>query len=342
VLLLTIDVTNNTTARIELVKTGLLVGGGAGGVVTLVLAGRRQWSNEQVARITEHDATERRITELYTKAAEQLGSDKAPVRLAGLYALERLAQDNPTQRQTIVNVLCAYLRMPYDLPGKPPSGDATDMLAAMHREKVQEREVRLTAQAILATHLRPGDNPTQPISTFWPDTDLQLGGAMLIGFTLTECHVRVAIFAAAKFVGRASFVDSQFTDVASFERAVFNDGVEFMDVQFHRVSFSKAQFQALADFHSAAFIDTNAYGGASFSGAAFTGGALFEESRFGGTADFSNVHFANADPDGGACFAGMRFDGLTLFRGVQFDAAPNFERVHGAGFRDGQLDGLIQ
>ena len=58
------------------------------------------------------DATERRVTELYTKAADQLGSDKAPVRLAGLYAMERLAQDNPSERQTIVNVICAYLQMP--------------------------------------------------------------------------------------------------------------------------------------------------------------------------------------------------------------------------------------
>src|SRR5215831_7188786 len=32
---------------------------------------------------------------LYAKALEQLGSDQAPVRFSGLYALERLAQDNP-------------------------------------------------------------------------------------------------------------------------------------------------------------------------------------------------------------------------------------------------------
>jgi hypothetical protein len=69
-----------------------------------------------VATDTRHDAAERRITELYTKAADQLGSAKAPVRLAGLYALERLAQGNPTHRQTIVDVICAYLWMPFTLP----------------------------------------------------------------------------------------------------------------------------------------------------------------------------------------------------------------------------------
>jgi hypothetical protein len=62
----------------------LTIGTGTEGVVALVLAGRRQWSSE-------HDATQRRITETYTKAVDQLGSDQAAVRLGGPYALERLA-----------------------------------------------------------------------------------------------------------------------------------------------------------------------------------------------------------------------------------------------------------
>jgi hypothetical protein len=93
--------------QIELIKTGLAIGAGTGGAVGLVLAGRRQWSMEQAHRVAEqsaadarHDATERRITDLYSKAADQLGSDKAAVRLAGLYSLERVAQDNPPLRQT--------------------------------------------------------------------------------------------------------------------------------------------------------------------------------------------------------------------------------------------------
>lgn len=81
-----------------------------------MLAVRRQWHQELTSADTALDASERRVTELYTRAADQLGSDKAPVRLAGLYALERLGQSNPGQRQTIVDVLCAYLRMPYEPP----------------------------------------------------------------------------------------------------------------------------------------------------------------------------------------------------------------------------------
>jgi hypothetical protein len=64
----------------------------------------------------ENDAAERRVTDLYARAVEQLGSSDAAVRLGGLYALERVAQNHPSQRQTIINLLCAYLRMLYEPP----------------------------------------------------------------------------------------------------------------------------------------------------------------------------------------------------------------------------------
>ncbi|WP_218041492.1 hypothetical protein [Acrocarpospora macrocephala] len=132
------------TATQGALQTALATGAGVGAAVTLMLAFRRQRHQEHAAHATaylaernadladrnaalaekiadntKHDATERRVTDLYTKAAEQLGDDKAAVRLAGLYALERLAQDNPARRQTIVNVICAYLRMPYTPPYPP-------------------------------------------------------------------------------------------------------------------------------------------------------------------------------------------------------------------------------
>jgi hypothetical protein len=53
---------------------------------------------------SDRDATERRITELHTKAADQLGSAKAPVRLAGLHALERLANNTIEHQQTIATI----------------------------------------------------------------------------------------------------------------------------------------------------------------------------------------------------------------------------------------------
>ncbi|MBB5850516.1 hypothetical protein ACFQ05_32550 [Amycolatopsis umgeniensis] len=62
-----IDPGSDAKNRIELIKVGLTVGAGTGGVVALVLTGRWQWS-------TEHDNAERRLTELDVKAGlEQPG-----------------------------------------------------------------------------------------------------------------------------------------------------------------------------------------------------------------------------------------------------------------------------
>ena len=121
--------TDRANSRLDAVRTGLAAGAGAGAAVGLMLAFRRQHHQEIATDLTDRDATERRITELYTKAVEQLGNDKAPVRLGGLYALERLAQDNPAHRQTIVNVICAYLRMPFSAdtaPASKPEPEATE------------------------------------------------------------------------------------------------------------------------------------------------------------------------------------------------------------------------
>src|SRR5437867_496832 len=51
----------------------------------------------------------------FATAAEELGNDKpANVQLAGVHAMAGLADDWKENRQTCIDVLCAYLRMPYE------------------------------------------------------------------------------------------------------------------------------------------------------------------------------------------------------------------------------------
>ncbi|MFF5115019.1 pentapeptide repeat-containing protein [Streptosporangium sp. NPDC000509] len=50
------------------------------------------------------------VTERYTKAIEQLGSDKLDIRLGGIYALERVARDSARDHPTVMEVLAAYIR----------------------------------------------------------------------------------------------------------------------------------------------------------------------------------------------------------------------------------------
>ncbi|MGX7827122.1 pentapeptide repeat-containing protein [Actinokineospora sp. 24-640] len=323
------------TARFDALRTGLSIGLGGGGLFALYLAWRRQHSTEiglaqkqqdqadvaraydlqrETAEATQRDAEARRITELYTKAVEQLGSDKAPVRLGGLYALERLAQDHVEQRQTIVNVLCAYLRMPYTLPGDPPETDAvTDPdlrkeLTAEHRDGTQEREVRLTAQRILTHHLRPG--PDNPVETFWENIDLDLTGATLINFTLTNCTVRTAEFDRATFIGTTRFDEATFTGNARFTKTAFTGNAWF----------TEATFTGNAWFVQATFTrDTW------FVQATFTREAWFVQATFTGDAWFAEATFTHD----------ARFDGATLpsTRYVDRTTPSPWTNFHGACFK---------
>ncbi|MGH3901639.1 MAG: hypothetical protein ACRDTA_25975 [Pseudonocardiaceae bacterium] len=140
--------TDQDRAGLEVVRTAGTFVVGAGGVVVLWLTARRQRSTELILEHQREDAVEQRITTLYTHVVDQLGSDRAPIRLGGLYALERLAQNNPRQRQTVVNVICAYLCMSYAPPDdKPPDENAPAEAHTRYEQRRQELQVRLTAPA---------------------------------------------------------------------------------------------------------------------------------------------------------------------------------------------------
>ena len=53
---------------------------------------------------------EGQVTDRYTKAIEQLGSDKLDVRIGGIYALERVARDSAKDHPTGMEVLTAFVR----------------------------------------------------------------------------------------------------------------------------------------------------------------------------------------------------------------------------------------
>jgi len=358
-------------ARVEAIKTGLSIGAGTVGVFALLLAVRRQWHQELSAAATEHDASERRVTELYTKAVEQLGSDKAAVRLGGLYALERVAQNNPEQQQTVVNVLCAYLRMPFSPPGtsprrlgirrptrpprphhNPTQSTANTTSASTARE---ELEVRLAAQRILAKHLQPGPQPTKPVDDFWKDINVDLTNATLVDWDLRGCRVHNATFSlaqfsgttrfhGAQFTGPAWFNEAQFTGPAAFDKAQFTDDAWFNEAQFTDMAwFDDAQFTGPAWFNEAQFTGPAAFDGAQFTDdarfdkAQFTGHASFNETQFTGMASFDDAQFTRAARFDDAQFTGMawfdkaQFTGIASFDKAQFTGIASFDKAQFAG-----------
>src|SRR5690606_17312252 len=210
---------------LEAIRTALTITAGVGAMATLLLALRKQSINERAQWFTEHDAQEQRITELYVAAVEQLGSERAAVRLGGLYALERLGDNNPHLRQTVVDVICAYLRMPFDPPAeilranseKSPhhlARDADIPEPDRQAERHEELQVRLTAQRLLETHLRAPAGFEEP-HTYWRGPDgqrmnLDLTGATLVGFRLPNCQLGTADFNRAQFHGHADLIGAQF------------------------------------------------------------------------------------------------------------------------------------
>ena len=96
----------------------------------------------------------RTLNERFNTVAEQLGSDKPPaVRLAAVYAMAGLADDWQDHRQMCVDVLCAYLRMPYE-PGPGDDAPVEKRLASQ-----ASREVLRCFATVLQSLLLPSSSP---------------------------------------------------------------------------------------------------------------------------------------------------------------------------------------
>ncbi|GAB3960123.1 hypothetical protein GCM10029978_008600 [Actinoallomurus acanthiterrae] len=323
----------DTTAQLELIKIVLGLVAGVGALVALVTAYRRQRVEEaageraeriqahaeQVARDNAHDATERRVTDLYCQAVEQLGHDKAAVRLGGLYSLERLAQDHPQHRQTVIDVVCAYLRMPFE-PSRSADGLDGDVQAR------QELQARLGAQRLLFRHLTVTEPSEEDV--YWARTLIDLTGAHLVDFDFTRCRPHRADFRNARFTGIAGFSGAEFIGEARFHGVEFRDAARFGGALFHEdAGFGGAQFSGDAGFSGATFGGIARFDGAQFAQAAgfsrarFGGQAGFGGAMFGGDARFDEAYFA-----GTAGFTGVTFGKTVGFKGARFDANVRFHR----------------
>ena len=86
-------------------------GATAAGAALLAWAALRQaqTASERHQEQTNADR-QRRITESFSKAVEQLGSDKLEVRLGGIYSLERISKESPDDYWTVMENLTAFVR----------------------------------------------------------------------------------------------------------------------------------------------------------------------------------------------------------------------------------------
>jgi hypothetical protein len=233
---------------------------------------------EQLDRTLAEQRT-RTLNERFATAADQLGSDKPAIRLAGVYAMAGLADDWKENRQTCVDVLCGCLRMPYE---PDPGQDAPEPQRLAFQAI---REVRHTVIRVITAHLK------KDAAASWQGLNFDFTGVVFDG----------GDFTFAQFSGgRVSFGGAQFSGgMVSFGGAQFSGGrVFFRGAQFSggRVSFSSAQFSGgTVDFSSAQFSGGIVFfGGAQFSGGTvFFGAAQFS----GGEVDFSRASVWSYPPE---------------------------------------------
>lgn len=250
----------------------------------------------------------RTLNERFSTAADKLGSDKPQaVQLAGVYAMAGLADDWPENQQTCVDVLCAYLRLPYEpYPGNDASSHERLSFGA-------SREVRHTVIRVITAHLRAS------AAVSWQGLNFDFTGV---------------VFDGGEFSG-AVFAEP---GVISFREAKFSGQVDFNEVKFRGsdVSFDRANFTGgFIGFRKAAFTG----GHISFDRAKFTGGDIsFSESAFAdGDVSFTRAEFI----DGRISFFGAEFSGSRLgFHGAEFEGSQ--VSFYGAKFTGGQVDFVAQ
>ena len=81
------------------------------GAVLLIVAALQQAATARRRHKEQTDADrQRRITESFSKAIEQLGSDKLEVRLGGIYSLERISKESLDDYWTVMENLTAFVR----------------------------------------------------------------------------------------------------------------------------------------------------------------------------------------------------------------------------------------
>ncbi|MEV0647488.1 pentapeptide repeat-containing protein [Phytomonospora sp. NPDC050363] len=319
-----------------------------------------------VAAATQADAIQKRAQELFVKAVDQLGHDKAAVRVGALHALDDLGQEHPKRRRAVMDVWCAYLRMP------PPPDDVKETSKRKEKPKTakteakpavavwpaEELQVRATAQRLIADHLR---DPREPDSEepeperFWGVMDIDLSGAHLHDSEFLYCRFGTALFSGAEFAGVAWFGKAEFAGGARFSEARFGggtrfemvkftshakfDGVEFVgDTRFTRAKFAgdaefgETKFAGDAEFGEAEFAWTAWFSGAEFAGsvwftkARFGRGAWFTRAKFAGGTGFSETEFA-----GGAEFGEAEFTGSVWFTRAKFAEDAGFNKAEFAG-----------
>ncbi|MEU4448308.1 pentapeptide repeat-containing protein [Actinosynnema sp. NPDC050801] len=280
--------TDPNAPKHEAIKTGGLAGGSVVALYALWLNDRRRRTDEERHRIeyqrqqlenerAEHDRS-RVADERFARSVELLGHDAEQVRVGAMHALAGLARSRAEYAQTVLDVLCAYLRRPFDV---------TREGEAVVRDE-RELEVRLTAQRLVADLLPRADAADAPLY------NLDLTRAYLEYFDLSHRLLGDLVLRAAHLRESNSLHHAVVRGSVWFTDATSEGRLHLHDMVIHgKAWFSRFRCHQAADFTATRFLGPNKFAGVAFTGpVTFRGGEFaepidFEGARFGGGVDLA-------------------------------------------------------
>ncbi|MEU5691317.1 pentapeptide repeat-containing protein [Actinosynnema sp. NPDC020468] len=231
----------------ESIKTGGLAGGAVVALYAL-------WLNDRKRRTEEarHELESDKVAdERFARSVELLGGEADQVRVGAMHALAGLARSTPRYRQTVLDVLCAYLRRPFRHPYYETRPDDPDRVVPRDTADVpvdvaQERAVRLTAQRLITDLLPWGQDADETAY------HLDLTGATVEYLRLEGRRVGRLTARGTQFRGITALRGARFAKPALFTGATFHGRLQLAEVAFDGgVAFTEVAFEDEVDFRAA-------------------------------------------------------------------------------------------
>ena len=285
---------------------------GIGATLLIYAAIRQAQTASRQARIASdrHEAQtkadlQRRITESFSKAIEQLSSDKLEVRLGGIYALERISRESDDDYWTVMENLTAFVRertqrTEVDRMTKPLDQRIAAIAYSLWEKagKPEGRSERFWAEAVAQELVGPP-----------PSADI----AAVLTVIERRSEEHRALETQAKWDFQQAILRSAYFTDAHFERANFGgahlEGASFYKAHLERASFYDAHLERAdlsgAHLERAIFYDAHLEG-ALLGGAHLEGAALNDAHLEGAVLNETHLE--------GALLGGAHLEGALLGR----------------------------
>ena len=304
---------------------------GLAALAGILVAWQQLQAEREQTRTDRHQLTEQltltrqgQVAERFTRAIDQLGSDRLAQRLGGIYGLEQIARESPGAgiRLVVTDVLSAFVRQHAPRAPTATAEDRHLLELGVRVPDVQAAVTVLGRRTILATDpqldLRRVDLRRADLQSL-DFHNANLVGAQLIGATLSNARLQGAKLSDAQLQW-TTFTNAHLQD-ADLNRAQLQNVIlsharlqraHLGGAQLQNAKFIGAQLQraglADAQLHNAVFLSAQLQGanlaGAQLQNANFTGAILAGAQLVGanlGGAQLQSANLGGAQLQGAEC-----------------------------------------